>query len=615
MNSAEVLIKFKGDTTDAESKTKKINTSLGELTKSFTLASLAAKGIEKAIQVFSSGLDDAISRVDTLNIFPKVMTNLDQSVEDSSFVIQDLSEKLKGLPTTLDAAARSVQRLTATSGDVKESEKIFLAVNNAIIAGGANMTIQASALEQLTQAYSKGQMDMMEWKTISMAMPAQLKQVAQAMNIDTEELGKNLRTRETSKKTMEEFMKTIVQLNETGVGKFANFETQARNATNGISVSVTNMKTAFVRGIGNILTSINNALESVGGISGVLKTIGKVGEETFTAIGNALGWIIPILINFGTWIVQNKDWILAILVPIGTFIVSLMTLSKIVTFFTTTIPAIIASIKVLFAILSANPIGVVIAAIAGLVAGFIYLWNTFEGFRNFWISVWEYLKQAVEVAWTFIIGQFQMALGVISGIWNYMVDGAKSAWEGIKEAFSSVANFFRNIFSNAWNNVLAVFSSGGRIFNGIKEGIFSVFKNVVNHIIGGINNVVSIPFNAINKALNGLRGIDLWGWKPFNNLPTINAPQIPYLNVGTNYVPEDTMAMIHKGEAVIPKKFNPYANGVNNRTIGAMGTGNVTPIVNVYAEFETDPIGQVVSKIKTFSGGAKNDYNYGQGVA
>ena len=201
MNSAEVLIKFKGDTTDAESKTKKINTSLGELTKSFTLASLAAKGIEKAIQVFSSGLDDAISRVDTLNIFPKVMTNLGQSVEDSSFVIQDLSEKLKGLPTTLDAAARSVQRLTATSGDVKESEKIFLAVNNAIIAGGANMTIQASALEQLTQAYSKGQMDMMEWKTISMAMPAQLKQVAQAMNIDTEELGKNLRTRETSKKT------------------------------------------------------------------------------------------------------------------------------------------------------------------------------------------------------------------------------------------------------------------------------------------------------------------------------------------------------------------------------------------------------------------------------
>ena len=67
--NAEVLIKFKGDTSDADSKTNKVSTSISQLTKSFTLASLAAKGVQKAIQVFNSGLDSAISRVDTLNNF------------------------------------------------------------------------------------------------------------------------------------------------------------------------------------------------------------------------------------------------------------------------------------------------------------------------------------------------------------------------------------------------------------------------------------------------------------------------------------------------------------------------------------------------------------------
>ena len=126
--NAEVLIKFKGDTSSADSATKKMSTSLGQLTKSFALGNLAAKGITKAIQVFNSGLDGAISRSDTLKNFPKVMSNLGIGTDEASSAMSALSEKLQGLPTSLDSAAMSVQRLTSKNGNVEDSTKIFLAL-------------------------------------------------------------------------------------------------------------------------------------------------------------------------------------------------------------------------------------------------------------------------------------------------------------------------------------------------------------------------------------------------------------------------------------------------------------------------------------------------------
>ena len=72
--------------------------------------------------------------------------------------------------------------------------------------------------------------------------------------------------------------------------------------------------------------------------------------------------------------------------------------------------------------------------------------------------------------------------------------------------------------------------------------------------------------------------------------------------------------MIHQGEAVIPKKFNPYAGGMDNSMLGIMNNSHEKQIINVYANFKQDNLGQVVRDIKTFSGGARNDFNYGAGV-
>lgn len=139
------------------------------------IATSAGKACTVAIAGITAGLGTAISRFDTLNNYPKVLSNLGFSAEDAQRSIDALSEGIDGLPTALDDAASGVQRLVAKNNDIDKSTKYFLAMNDAIVAGNAPAEQQASAIEQLTQSYSKGKPDLMEWRTLMMAMPRTIK--------------------------------------------------------------------------------------------------------------------------------------------------------------------------------------------------------------------------------------------------------------------------------------------------------------------------------------------------------------------------------------------------------------------------------------------------------
>lgn len=119
-----------------------------------------------------------------------------------------------------------------------------------------------------------------------------------------------------------------------------------------------------------------------------------------------------------------------------------------------------------------------------------------------------------------------------SNMWTKFVEGAKNAWDGCKQVFSTLAEFFGGIFSKAWAKVVAVFSPLGENFVEIKDGILEGFRVIVNGLIKGLNKVIAIPFNGINNALSTLRNASIFNIKPFEGLKNINVPQIPLLASG-----------------------------------------------------------------------------------
>lgn len=237
-----------------------------------------------------------------------------------------------------------------------------------------------------------------------------------------------------------------------------------------------------------------------------------------------------------------------------------------------------------------SPITLVILAIVGLIAIIVLLVKHWDNVKNFAISCWDEIKSVWNtVAEWFNQSVVQPISNFFKGMWGGLKNGASNAWDGIKSVFSTVASFFGNTFSNAWEAVKNVFSAGGKIFDGIKDGIVNAFKIIVNSIIRGINNIVSIPFKGINGALNKLKNINILGGKPFNFLPTISTPQIPMLAQG-GYLEANNprLAIVgdnkREGEIVAPesKIYEQTYKAVKD----AMNDKNSNIDLNIYVRYE-----------------------------
>lgn len=274
------LNSVKNEVTGLKNHVDKVTGSIGNSFKSIRNI-VAGLGIASLIKsTILSNVDAAIKRVDTLSNYSRVMSNLGAGSVQANASIQKLSNKLIGLPTTLDDASGAVQRFTSVNSNISRSTDMFLALNNAILAGGASSEIQKSALEQLSQSYAKGKPDMFEWRSAMTAMPAQMKQVAEAMGfVNASALGEALRNGTVS---MDQFMDTIMKLNTQGINGYQSFEEQARNATGGIATSIANMRTAIVRGMSDVMNTIGQS-----NIAGF-----------FTNIAKAINSCIPYVVAF-----------------------------------------------------------------------------------------------------------------------------------------------------------------------------------------------------------------------------------------------------------------------------------------------------------------------------
>lgn len=193
---------------------------------------------------------------------------------------------------------------------------------------------------------------------------------------------------------------------------------------------------------------------------------GRVGEPILTVIKNGVASMVekavPKLESFiqkikdvKKWMKDNKNtvdaWkaaIIATTVSVGAFVLVLKW-GSIMAAATKAVKATRAAILLFNAALRANPIGLVISLLAGLVAGFVYLWNNNKSFRAFWINLWEKIKDSSGKAINWVKGKFNdfksafnTVKTVFGNIQKTIADKIGAARDAVKKAIDKIKGFF-----------------------------------------------------------------------------------------------------------------------------------------------------------------------------
>ncbi len=143
---------------------------------------------------------------------------------------------------------------------------------------------------------------------------------------------------------------------------------------------------------------------------------------------------------------------------------------------------------------AANPVGFVIAAIAALVAGIVYAWNHFEGFRNVVTAVWEAIVGAFVGASEWIGDATASVVGFVTDIW----ESVTGAWDTVKETFGDAVEWITNTFRELPGKILGFLAQlpgdlvklGGDLIDGLLEGLGNIAHLVGEKIRGGISSAV-----------------------------------------------------------------------------------------------------------------------------
>ena len=242
--------------------------------------------------------------------------------------------------------------------------------------------------------------------------------------------------------------------------------------------------------------------EIVGWIQGFVDKLNGMDEGTRKVILTVAAFVAalgPVLIVVGK-IISAVGTIMTVLPKIGPLITTVKT-----------------AFAALNATMLANPIMLIIAAIAALVAAFIYLWNTNEDFRQFWINLWENIKEVAISVWNAIKEFFTAAWEVISStaqtIWNGIKNFFSALWEGIKTIFTTVFeviktivttyfNIYKTIITTVFNAIKTVITT---VLNAIKTVITTVWNTIKTVFTTVLNTIQSVVSGAFNTMWNGIK--------------------------------------------------------------------------------------------------------------
>ena len=280
-------------------------------------------------------------------------------------------------------------------------------------------------------------------------------------------------------------------------------------------------------------TAASMAQEMMSGFGGSIEQLKSSLDVLITMLGKTLSeFLVPIIqkiSEFLNWLNSLDAGTRKIIVTIGMVIAAagpvlitigkmaqgvgaLMKLApKIVTAFGK-IKGLLATLggalKSLWGVLAANPIILVIAAVAALVAGFIYLWNHSEAFRNFWINLWESIKNAVSVAWeaitSFLTTTWETISSTAQSVFSAIVVFLSTTWESIRTAAETAWNAIVNTVTTVWNTITSAVQTAVSAVSNAVSTAWNTIKNTVTSIMSAIQGAISSAWSAISSTVSSV---------------------------------------------------------------------------------------------------------------
>lgn len=295
----------------------------------------------------------------------------------------------------------------------------------------------------------------------------------------------------------------------------------------------------------NLMTSIYNGLvNAFPQLQGALDIVAGIFKTVFEGITTAIDFVV-----------EHIDTIAPIVAAVVGAIAGLGILSIIsglvgaITGIATAIGGVISALSMIksfaglvsvITTLAGGPLVLIVAAIGAVAGAFIYLWNTSEEFRNFWIGLWEGIKATASAAWEAIKSVVTTIAKVVPEIWNNIKNAVTNTVEGLKNGIVNTWNNIKNGVTNTVENikngvrqkfvdmVREVLLRVGAIKEGIRERFEQAKENVLNifeNIKNGIKDKIDWAKDHISNVVETIKNIFNFDW----HLPEL---KLPHINVG-----------------------------------------------------------------------------------
>lgn len=221
-----------------------------------------------------------------------------------------------------------------------------------------------------------------------------------------------------------------------------------------------------------------------------------------------------------------------ILVIVGKIISAVGTIMTILPALGGVISTITGGASALFAVLAANPIGLVVAAIAALIAIFVTLWNKCDGFREFWKGLWDNVKHVFNKAWDEMKSVFSAVIDFIKKNWKslltFLVDPITGAFkliynncESFRKNWDSFLQAIKNAFASAWEEIKRVFSTVIDSIKSIAKEKFEQIKTIISSTLDTIKSICSSVWNSIKNTIvsviNAIESFVKSAWESIKN--------------------------------------------------------------------------------------------------